>query len=182
MVDNTEGAHKISVVEGIFTEKQRKKILEECKPLLIDGDILSLRKAGKTGLYPGKQSYPTVHLHPDFKWVFAHIVEMIRQTFRAELKVDGAWFNWTNGDAKYINWHNHWPHDYSAVYYLKTNRFFGSGTLFADYGYVKAKQNSLVLFPSHLVHSAPVQPKFVRYDRYALAMDFILPHKPLTIK
>ena len=125
MVDNTEGAHKISVVEGVFTEEQRKKILEECKPLLIDGDILSLRKAGKTGLYPGRQSYPTVHLHPDFKGVHDRFVDAIKQATHLDIETTQSWINWSDGSQD-LNWHTH-SSQWCAVYYLKTFPFLKPG-------------------------------------------------------
>ena len=48
-------------------------------------------------------------------------------------------------------------------------QFFSNGTLFKDYGLVKAKENSLLCFPSHLDHSTPSSP--LRFKRYSWAMD-----------
>ena len=60
-------------------------------------------------------------------------------------------------------------YDYSCVYYMKMFPFFSNGTLFKDYGLVKAKENSLLCFPSHLDHSTPSSP--LRFKRYSWAMD-----------
>ena len=67
-----------------------------------------------------------------------------------------------------IFYHQH-TSDYSCVYYIKTLPYFNSGTLFKDYGFVRAKQNSLILFPSHLYHSTPGS--IFRFKRYTMAFD-----------
>ena len=73
-------------------------------------------------------------------------------------------------------WHNHYR-DYpgfdnsthSVVYYMKTFPFFSNGTLFEKHGFVKAKQNSLMVFPSHWNHSTPGS--IFRFKRYTMAFD-----------
>ena len=47
--------------------------------------------------------------------------------------------------------------------------FFSNGTLFKDYGLVKAKQNSMLLFPSHLDHATPSSP--LRFKRQTWAIN-----------
>ena len=84
--------------------------------------------------------------------------------------IERSWINWTNGDKKDIGWHRH-DADLSVVYYIKIPLpLFSNGTLFRD-GFVKAPQNSLLIFPSHLEHTAPSSP--FRFDRYTLAMDLL---------
>ena len=56
-----------------------------------------------------------------------------------------------------------------AVYYIKTLPFFNSGTLFED-GFVRAPQNSMIIFPAHLLHTTPKYP-FPFIDRYVMSID-----------
>ena len=69
-----------------------------------------------------------------------------------------SWINWTNGKKKDIQWHNHKDSgDLSLVYYMKTFPFFSNGTLFRRW-MVKAPQNSILIFPCHIEHTAPTCP------------------------
>ena len=52
---------------------------------------------------------------------------------------------------------------------MKTFPLLNSGTLFKDEGFIRCPQNSLIVFPSHLVHSVPKY-RF-GFSRYTLAMD-----------
>ena len=61
-----------------------------------------------------------LHLHPDFQWVFDIFKDRIRKKLGFDLKVMGAWINWTNGNKKDICWHDHHHFDYASVYYIKT--------------------------------------------------------------
>ena len=56
-----------------------------------------------------------------------------------------------------------------AVYYLKTLPFFSNGTLFED-GFVRAPQNSMIIYPSTVLHATPMYP-FPFIDRYVMSID-----------
>ena len=85
------------------------------------------------------------------------------------LDVSSVWVNLTNGNKDIIAWHNH-TSDYTLVYYMKTFPFFSNGTLFREpIGFVKAPQNSLILFPGRLEHTAPSS--LFRFSRYTVAIN-----------
>ena len=58
---------------------------------------------------------------------------------------------------------------------MKMFQFFSNGTLFKKYGLVKAKQNSLLFFPSHLYHSTPSSPLW--FERYSWSINLNTPKK-----
>ena len=55
---------------------------------------------------------------------------------------------------------------------MKIFPFFSNGTLFKDYGLVKAKQNSLMIFDPTLEHTTPSSP--LPLERYTWALDLYL--------
>ena len=55
---------------------------------------------------------------------------------------------------------------------MKTIPFVDSGTLFKD-GFMRAPQNSLLLFPANLYHRPPTSP--FRFKRYSMALDLLPP-------
>ncbi len=162
----------IHLLKNVFTEEEREKMLKNSKPLVVDAHVLSLQ----TGLrhnVPNNQSNPTVHLHPDFKWVYDRFLKIIKEKLDLDLVVDTSWVNEADG-TQIRNWHSHEPADYASVYYMKTNRLLNNGTQFKD-KFFRAPQNSLIVFPAHLLHSTPINNillRFWRYSRYTLATDF----------
>ena len=77
-----------------------------------------------------------------------------------------------------MNWLSHYPSKHVwavAVYYIKTLPFFSSGTLFED-GFVRAPQNSMIIFPAHFLHATPTYP-FPFIDRYVLSINLTIPIK-----
>ena len=147
------------LIENVFTNQQRKKLIKDCQPLLENlGDQ-----------YPGRQTHATLHLHPDFTFPINDILKIVLKETGLDLVVaDKVWINWTNGSKKDIGWHCH-PCDYALVYYMKTPLpFFSNGTLFRN-GLFKAPQNSMIIFPAEVEHTAPTSP--FRFDRYTMALD-----------
>ena len=157
----------IDVVNDIFSKEERKKCLKDLQPLLV-----------KFPNCPGKQTHPTLHLHPDFTFLINDILKIVLKETGLDLVVaDKVWINWTNGSKKDINWHCH-PCDYALVYYMKTPLpFFSNGTLFRE-GLFKAPQNSMIIFPGDREHTAPSSP--FRFGRYSLAMELNMGNRALT--
>ena len=156
----------MEIIDNIFSEEERKELIEISKPLLVTPERLNASDPGRI-FYPGKQSFPTVHLHPDFQYYFNHIVELVNNT-GIGVKVKEAWINY-HYTRRPLNWHTH-PRtgsDHCAIYYMKTN-WIDSGTVFRD-KFVKVPQNSLLLFSCHLEHSVPRN--LLGLKRYTLAMD-----------
>ena len=151
--------YKIHQIEDVFSNKKRKKLIKDCQPLLKD--------LGEG--YPGRQTYGDLYLHPDFISPINHILKIILKKTKLDLVIDNkVWINWTNGKNKDFSWHDH-PSDYALVYYMKIPLpFFSNGTLFED-GFVRAPQNSMIIFPAHLLHTAPTSP--FRFDRYTMAIN-----------
>ena len=115
-------------------------------------------------------THPTVHLHPDFKWAYQIILSRIKEVVGKECVCVKSWMNTSNGDKDNLSWHNHRQVDYAGVYYLKIPfPFFSNGTLFKDHGFIKAKENSMIVFPGHFMHTTPSSP--LRFKRYSMALD-----------
>ncbi len=158
------------VIKNILTNKERKKLIEDCQQFLYDSSQLNVICKDQT-YYPGKQTLPNLHIKYQFKNISTYFCDIIKKESGLNLEVarKGCWINWTNGKKKDINWHTHTGDgDYAVVYYIKTFPFFSNGTLFKD-GLIKAPQNSLLFFPAHILHSAPSSP--LRFERYTLAMN-----------
>ena len=155
----------VKVIKNVLTNDERKKLLEDVQPLLVDGTSVYLGDPGNR--YPGKQTHETLHLHPDFIPTLNDMVELVSKEMGKRFEVEKAWINWTNGKRKDIAWHTH-ECDYAAVYYMKTFPFFSNGTLFKD-GLIKTPQNSILIFPADMKHTAPSSP--LRFERYTLAMN-----------
>ena len=157
----------VHIIENIFTNQERQQLLKSIDPLLVDGNRLSSFYGQRPGEFPGKQTHSSLHLHSDFEWMHNRFLQDIKKNLNLDLKVVRSWGNWTDGSQK-VNWHTH-PADWCGVYYLKTFPFINSGTKF-EKKFVRAPQNSLLLFPCNLLHSAPNKSLF-RYSRYSIALD-----------
>ena len=161
------------LLKNVLTNKERKKLIEDAKPYLIDGEDLNLLMNAEGYSFPGKQTAASDFEDiPDFKDPLNKIITKIRKKLDKDLVIDRAWVNWTNGKKKDMGWHNHWEFPYAAVYYMKTFPFFSNGTLFED-GLTKAPQNSVLIFPGYLNHTAPSSP--LRFDRYSMAFNIRYP-------
>ena len=145
------------IIKDIFTNEQREILIKECQPMLID--------MGER--YPGKQSLPTLHIHPDFIWAHKVLLNRIKEKTGWDMEIEKSWINYTDG--KETCWHSHPGCDYASVYYLSTIPFLNSGTLFED-GFYRSPQNSIIIFPSATQHAMPTYP-FPYFKRYSLAMD-----------
>ena len=99
------------------------------------------------------------------------MIKVVYQYTGMRFTIQRAWVNWTNGEKEQINWHTHPNSDVSLVYYMDIPLpFFSNGTLFRD-KFIKVPQNSLLLFPSSMEHTAPPSP--LRFDRYTMALSLI---------
>ena len=146
------------IIKNVFTDGQRHKLIKDCQPLLLQW--------GKK--FPGRQTHAELHLHPDFTSSMNDILGIVYKEIGLSLVISKSWANWTNGNKKDIAWHIH-PSQYSLVYYMKTPLpFFSNGTLFRK-GLFKAPQNSIIVFPGSMEHTAPSSP--FRFNRYSLAME-----------
>ncbi len=146
------------IIKNILTDNERKKLIKDCQPYLLD-----LGKA-----FPGRQTENFIYDIPCFKDPIDKMGKAIRTVIKKDLLLRRSWINWTNGSKKDIAWHNHPDADISAVYYMTK---YTCGTQFED-SFVKAELNSLLVFPSNLLHTAPASPfKYDRYDRYTMALD-----------
>ena len=174
-----DGFYKI---ENIFTREQREKLIEDSQPLFVSGKQLfeyncansnTIQNHYALGSQEGfkwfRITYPTLHLHSKFDWAHKIILSKIKKVTGIDYQFGESWMNISNGDNKLRLWHNHGEYDYVGVYYLKMFPFFSNGTLFKNHGLVKAKENSLLLFPSHMDHSTPSSP--LRFKRYSWAMN-----------
>ena len=145
------------VINNILSRKERKELLELCKPLV----------KYRPG-YPAKQSDEFLHLNPSVRKYIEIFNKKISDRLSKQLYFQKVWVNEDRGYKKDVYWHNH-RHELAAVYYLKTIPLVNSGTLFQD-EFVRCKQNSILLFPGYLMHGTPSYP-FHWIKRYSIAME-----------
>ena len=151
------------LIKNLLSRKIRKEFIKKTDPLLLHINDYPDR------VYPGKQTKPDLHLNSDpfVRDVIMHIANSAAMTLETQVELESSWVNWTNGKKKDINWHIH-NADYALVYYMKILPFFDNGTLF-KHEFIKVSQNSALIFPAAMTHTAPSCP--FHFDRYTLAMN-----------
>ena len=155
-------------IDNILDNKFRKSVLERSKKYLKSQEEFPAGTFKVDSVLPGKQTPPDLHMKLDYGPL---LLSAIRKSIGINFTIRKSWVNWTNGDKKDICWHIHPDADYSAVWYLKTPLpFFNNGTLFKG-GLFKSPQNSVLIFPADIIHTAPPSP--FRLDRYTLGMDLM---------
>ena len=161
----------IRVIHNVLSDRERKKIITDVQPFLMNNEQMNVRFNNNI-FYPGKQTSHLLHLELEFIFVIKKMLDKILKETNLDLKIYRSWVKWSNGKENQMNWHSHYPsHPVRAVavYYIKTLPFFNSGTLFED-GFVRAPQNSMIIFPAHLLHTTPKHP-FPFIDRYVMSID-----------
>ncbi len=155
------------VIKNVLTRKERIKLLEDVKPLLLSGTELADFFGVENTSFPGWQTHSILQDHPVLQNTF---LPLIKEKLKLNnLMIYKAWANKIKGYKKHIGWHSH-KFPFACVYYLKTIPFLNSGTLFMN-EFVKAPQNSLLIFPGYLRHTAPTYP--IPIERYTISMDLI---------
>ena len=163
----------IHVIEKVFSEDTRKRLVESSKPLIVKGsDIKAFYATPDAFVLPGRRSHPSVHLHPDFVEEAHHVVNIIKEKLGLDLVIVQSHINLTVGNKEESCWHRH-NCDYTVVYYMKTMPFFNSGTLFKEQGFVRAPQNSILFCSADTEHMAPTTffRNPFRVERYTWAID-----------
>jgi len=157
-------------IHNVLSNQERKKLIKDIQPFLMDGEQLG--KYYNTSLsFPGKQTIADLHQQPEFFSVIKKIEDIIKKEIDLDLKVEKSWVKCSNSDTQ-LNWHSHYPNDnvsFASAYYLQTLPFVGNGTLFED-GFVRAPQNSIIIFPAHLLHTTPKN-LFPFIDRYVMSFN-----------
>jgi hypothetical protein len=158
-------------IHNVLSNKERKKLIKDIQPFLMSMEQQNIRY-NNNKFYPGKQTEDLLHLKPEFASVMKKILDKIKKEIKFNLEIRRSWVKWSNGGEDQMNWHNHYLYEdvsFVAVYYLKTIPFFSSGTLFKD-GFVRVPQNSMIIFPAHILHTTPKHP-FPFIDRYVMSID-----------
>ena len=146
------------VAQNVLSDRDRRDFIKKSIPYL-------RRKEG----HPAEQTHANLHLEKDFGKYGQVMHRAAEKAIGQNLKIGLSWVLRTTGRKEDMNWHNHHNihlFDYSLIYYMRS---FRSGTLFRE-GFVKAKQNSLLIFPSEIEHTTPSS--FFHFDRYTFSMDF----------
>lgn len=159
-------------LDNVLSSERRKKIITDAEKIgLGDTEYWDEANRGLKEL-PGRQTRDDLHRIEEFRWLVREFRGIAEEVLKRKLVVDGAWVNWTNGKKRDICWHSH-DHDYALVYYVKVFPMFSNGTIFKNKNgekvFYKANQNSLLLFPARIEHTAPTSP--LRFGRYTLALD-----------
>ena len=158
-------------IHNVLSNYERKKLIKEVQPFLMNNEQMNMHY-NNSKFYPGKQTDPQLHLTAEFGTVMKKILDKIKKEIKLNLEIRRSWINWSNGREDQMNWHHHYIFNdtsFAAVYYLKTIPFFSNGTLFED-GMVRVPQNSMIIFPSHILHTTPTNP-FPFIDRYVMSID-----------
>ena len=153
-------------IHNVLSNKDRKKFIKDIKP------FVKVYVNENNITFTGKQTLSNLHKQPMFASLMNNIIDKIKKEIKLNLEIRRSWVKWSNGKEEQMNWHHHYVYkdtSFAAVYYLKTIPFFSSGTLFKD-GFVRAPQNSMIIFPSHVLHTTPRHP-FPFIDRYVMGMD-----------
>ena len=153
-------------IHNVLSNNDRKKFIKDIKP------FVKVYVNENNITFTGKQTLSNLHEQPMFAFLMNNIIDKIKKEIKLNLEIRRSWVKWSNGKEEQMNWHHHYVYkdtSFAAVYYLKTIPFFSSGTLFKD-GFVRAPQNSMIIFPSHVLHTTPRHP-FPFIDRYVMGMD-----------
>ena len=154
-------------IYNVLSNQERKKIIKDIQPFLMDGESLG-KYYNTSDSFPGKQTISNLHQQSEFVSVIKKIEDIIKKEINLDLEVTKSWVKYSNSDTQ-LNWHTHHC-AYASVYYMKIPLpFFSNGTLFKD-GFVRAPQNSMIIFPAHLLHTTPTNP-FPFIDRYVMSID-----------
>tara|TARA_B100001094_G_C17684495_1_gene554998 strand:- start:109 stop:570 length:462 start_codon:yes stop_codon:yes gene_type:complete len=133
---------------NIYTDLERQSILEKTK--------FYLQEFNNS---PGLQTPSNIHKEVDLLKLFKAC---------GGVNVEKCWLNYTRkGFPDHYCWHTH-PHRYTCVYYFDD----GPGTVFKGIRknfQINVLKDTLVVFPAHLFHSAPLHDES---ERYTIAFDF----------
>ena len=157
----------ITLIKNILSNKERKQLLNHSKPLLLTGKYLSDKTNPDYEYPPSKQTLPNLHQSSLIKPIIIKILTRVEKETGLKTGTDKVWINWNSGKKEEQCWHTHLS-EYAMVYYIKTFPFFNNGTCFKD-KFVRAPQNSLIMFTGNMSHSVPSYPFY--FERYTLAMD-----------
>ena len=152
-------------LKNVLSNKERIKLLNFCKPLLLTGEELSRKFNGNYP--PSKQTSPNLHEYDEIRPIVVKILSEIEKKTSLRIATNKVWVNWNSGKKEEQFWHTH-DCDLTLVYYMRTLPFFNGGTCFED-KFVRSPQNGLIIFPANILHSVPSYP--FRFERYTLAMD-----------
>jgi hypothetical protein len=150
------------IIPQICSERRRKQLIKECPPFLENLD---------EGEYPGRQTSANLHHNVKYRTFFLDLCTLIKDKSGLDVDISKSWINLTKGKKNDMGWHRHYNCEYAGVYYIKTLPFFSNGTLF-KHGMVRSPQNSLLVFPSKLWHTAPTCP--FPFSRYTMGMDLVV--------
>ena len=164
-------------IHNVLSNDERKKLIKDVQPFLRDSKQINIQENNSSmeKYFPGKQSHSVLHLNIEFVPVMKKILDKIKKEIKLDLEICRSWVLWSNGREDQSQWHHHYVYEdvsFSSVYYLKTLPFFSNGTLFED-GMVRAPQNSMIIFPAHLMHTTPKYP-LLFIDRYVMSMNLSL--------
>lgn len=154
--------NNIKIFYNIFTNSERNKILEQFKPLLckIEG-------------FAGLQTYANLHHVCKENDFYIDPFVKIKQRTKIKNPIFKSWVNYTDSKLEYVSWHDHMssPFNMTCVYMLENPDKMGTWFLVNNKIHkLKCPTNSLILFPTNLIHSVPGN---IKKPRYTLAMEFM---------
>ena len=146
------------IINNCLTPQDRENLIRDCRPLL--------KKIEHCTAY---QTDAPIRTYPQFETIHKKFDDIAQHHLKRELKPDKSWFIMTNGTNDQFLMHYH-PVDYAAVYYINSFPNYKNGTIFEEDGFIEASENSMLLFPGHLRHSAPTFKE--DFERYTMSLNW----------
>ena len=162
-------SRSIIKIKNVLSNDQRKYLIKESEKLLFTKEELdNLYNAN----FPCDQTNATLHEVENLKEIHAKILEQIIKEIVKKCVISKSWVNrFTNKNSTNPYMHTHNSH-LSVVYYARKIPLIHKGTLFEKEGFIKCSQNSAIIFPSDMKHTA--SDFHLPINRYTLAMDLLL--------
>jgi len=162
-------SRSIIKIKNVLSNDQRKYLIKESEKLLVTREELHNSFDGD---YPCDQTNADLHTIENLKEIHAKILGQIIKEIKHECVISKSWVNkYTNKKSNNTYMHTHNSH-LSIVYYARKIPLIHKGTLFEKEGIVKCSQNSAIIFPSNMKHTA--SNFYLPISRYTLAMDLLL--------
>ena len=146
------------ILNDCLTPQDRENLIRDCRPLL--------KRIENCIAY---QTDAPIREYPQFETIHKKFDMLAEYYLKRELIPDKSWFIMTQGREDQVLMHYH-PVDYAAVYYINSPPSFKNGTLFEEDGFIEAPENSMLLFPGHLRHTAPSFKE--DFERYTMSLNW----------
>ena len=155
-------------LENVLSNDERTYLLKESKKLLMSKKTLDELFEKD---HPCDQTTSSLHRFQNFDHIHQKILGRVIKETRQNFAIRGSWVNkitYKNSSSSYMHTHES---DLSVVYYVRKIPFFHKGTIFENEGLIECSQNSAIVFPSNMKHTA--SNVYFPLDRYTLVLELL---------